>query len=128
LIALGAAGATAGFVWQGQITPTSGYATGLLGPAILMCLGVGLVMPAITTTVTSGAGYSDAGLAAGLLNATRQVGGSLGLAVLATLAGTRSRTPEALTSGYNHAFLAIAALLALVFATSFVLPASPQTR
>ncbi len=126
LIAMGAAGASAGFLWQSQLTPTGTYVSGLLGPAILMCTGLGLLITTITSTVTSGAGQSDAGLASGLLNATRQVGGSLGLAVLATLAGRHPQTTAALTSGYGHAFLAIAAILALVVATAPALP--PRDR
>jgi EmrB/QacA subfamily drug resistance transporter len=125
LIALSAAGAAVGFLWQSQITPTGGYVSGLLGPAILMCLSVGLLMTSIITTVTSGAGRSDAGVVSGLLNANRQVGGSLGLAVLATLAGRHAPTPAALTAGYGHAFLAIAAILTLVVVATPGLPAKP---
>jgi EmrB/QacA subfamily drug resistance transporter len=126
LVAAGASAAAAGFLWQGQLTPTGSYASGLLGPAILMCGGLGLLITTITTTVTSGAGRSDAGIASGLLNATRQVGGSLGLAVLATLAGRHASTPAALTAGYGHAFLAIAAFLALAVLAAPWLPARPR--
>jgi MFS family permease len=125
LIAMGAAGAAIGFFWQAQITPTSSYVSGLLGPAILMCIGLGLLMTSITTTVTSGAGRADAGIASGLLTATRQVGASLGLAVLATLIGRHAATPAALTTGYGHAFLAIAAILALVVVVTPTLPSKP---
>jgi EmrB/QacA subfamily drug resistance transporter len=122
VIGVGAVSAAAGFVWQSQFTAASDYVSGLLGPAILMCGGLGLLMTSITTTVTSGADRSDVGLASGLLNATRQVGGSLGLAVLATLVGRGAQTPQALTAGYGHAFLAIAAMLALIIAVNFALP------
>lgn len=123
LVALSAAGAAIGFLWQAQLTPTAGYVSGLLGPAILMCGCLGLMMTSITTTVTSGAARSDAGIASGLMNAVRQVGGSLGLAVLATLAGRHAANPAALTVGYGHAFLAIAATLALVVVAAPALPA-----
>ncbi|HVW43207.1 MAG TPA: MFS transporter [Amycolatopsis sp.] len=72
----------AGFVWQG-LTSAGGYLATIFGPAILMCGGLGLLMTPITATVTSSAGRDDAGLASGLLNATRQVGGAIGLAALA---------------------------------------------
>jgi EmrB/QacA subfamily drug resistance transporter len=123
LIAVGAVSAAAGFLWQAQLSPTGTYVSELLGPALLMCAGVGLMMTSVTTTVTSGADRSDAGIASGLMNAMRQVGGSLGLAVLATLTGRHGTSPAALTSGYSHAFLAIAAFLALVAAVSPALPA-----
>jgi MFS family permease len=85
---------------------------------VLVGAGSGLTFPALMTIAMSGATPSDAGLASGLVNTTVQVGGALGLAVLATLSATRSEhlaadgasAASALTGGYRLAF-AIAALL-----------------
>ena len=83
LIVAGAVVAAMGFVWQG-LTPAGGYLSTVFGPAILICSGLGLLMTPLTATVTSSAAPDDAGLASGLLNAARQVGGAVGLAALAT--------------------------------------------
>ena len=79
---------------------------------VLLGIGAGLCFPALMTLAMSGATPSDAGLASGLINTTAQVGGALGLAVLATLSASRSNaligagepTAAALTSGYHLAF------------------------
>ncbi len=81
---------------------------------LLLGVGAGLSFPALMTLAMSGATPSDAGLASGLVNTTQQVGGALGLAVLATLVDARARTTcwpaatpraSALTDGYQLAFL-----------------------
>ena len=108
--------------------PVAGsYVRDVLPTMILFGFGAGLVFPALMTVAMSGATHSDAGLASGLVNTTAQVGGALGLAVLATLSATRSdnlisngtATKAALTSGYHLAFLIGTALVvaALVVAT-----------
>ncbi|MFC4084119.1 MFS transporter [Amycolatopsis samaneae] len=121
LVATGALIGAAGFVWQSRLSPESGYLAGILGPAIVFSIGGGLLNTPITTAVTSGVGTSDAGAASGLMNTTKQVGGALGLAVLVTV--TASPAPEALADGYGHAFLIVAALMALVGPLAFLLPA-----
>jgi MFS family permease len=88
---------------------------------VLLGTGAGLCFPALMTLAMSGATASDAGLASGLINTTAQVGGALGLAVLATLSASRSNeligtgesTAAALTSGYHLAFGIGAALVAV---------------
>jgi hypothetical protein len=96
------------------------YLTDLLPVMVLLGIGAGLSFPALMTLAMSGATSRDSGLASGLVNTTQQVGGALGLAILATLSTTRSdtllesgeSTSSALMSGYHLAFL-IATGLAL---------------
>ena len=86
---------------------------------VLLGFGIGACFPALMKLAMSGATQSDAGLASGLVNTTAQVGGALGLAVLATLSATRSdslkgsgkSTLAALTGGYHLAFLIAAGLV-----------------
>ena len=88
------------------------YVSELLPVMALLGIGAGLSFPALMTLAMSGATPSDSGLASGLVNTTQQVGGALGLAVLATLSTSRSdtllasgeSTSSALTSGYHLAF------------------------
>lgn len=129
LIIGGAVVAAAGFIWQAQITPSSGYATAILGPGIVMCLGAGAMMTPVATTVTSGVAAGEAGLVSGLLSAARQVGGSLGLATLATIATSRAQTvfydsdpAKGLTSGYAEAFTVSAGILIVAALVTLALP------
>jgi EmrB/QacA subfamily drug resistance transporter len=95
------------------------YFGNLLPSMILVGVGAGLSFPALMTLAMSSADPSDAGLASGLVNTTQQVGGALGLAVLATLSSTHTTTllhegrsaASALTSGYHFAWTIAAALL-----------------
>ena len=66
------------------------YVQHVLPVMVLLGIGVGVCFPALMTLAMSGATQEDAGLASGLVNTTAQVGGALGLAVLATLSATRS--------------------------------------
>jgi predicted MFS family arabinose efflux permease len=89
-----------------------GYVEHLLPVMILLGFGIGVCFPALMSLAMSGATQADAGLASGLVNTSAQVGGAIGLAVLATLSATRSdnligdgeATASALTSGYHLAF------------------------
>jgi EmrB/QacA subfamily drug resistance transporter len=102
------------------------YVTDVLPTMILLGTGAGLSFPALMTLAMSGATQSDAGLASGLVNTTLQVGGALGLAVLATLSATRSETlieqghstAAALTDGYQLAFLIGAGLVVAAIAVA----------
>ncbi len=89
------------------------YVADVLPPMLLMGIGAGMSFPALMTLAMSGVKPTEAGLASGLVNTSLQVGGALGLAVLATLSTTRSNhllhsghsLATALTSGYRLAFL-----------------------
>ncbi|MFI9154223.1 MFS transporter [Streptomyces sp. NPDC053367] len=83
-----------GLAWQTLITPDSSYAGGVLGPMLVFGFGMGLNFVTVTVTAVSGVAQNEAGAASGLLNATQQVGGSLGLSILTTVFGTAS-TDEA---------------------------------
>jgi EmrB/QacA subfamily drug resistance transporter len=104
------------------------YATDVLPVMVLLAFGIGVSFPSLMTLAMSGATKQDAGLASGLVNTTAQVGGALGLAVLATLSSSRSddlikagkATASALTSGYHLAFLIGAALVVVAFVVGLV--------
>ncbi|MFD5160220.1 MFS transporter [Streptomyces hawaiiensis] len=112
---LGTLIAVAGFAWQSTMTPDGPYATAILVPGILMMLGAGLAATPLASLATSGAAPEETGLVSGLVNTSRTMGGSLGLAVLSTLAAAESAghtTPQALTEGYALAFRVGAGVLA----------------
>ncbi|MFE1323181.1 MFS transporter [Streptomyces sp. NPDC058741] len=112
---LGTLVAAAGFAWQSTLTPDGSYATAILVPGVLMMLGAGLAATPLASLATSGAAPEEAGLVSGLVNTSRTMGGSLGLAVLSTLAAARTAgatTPEALTEGYALAFRVATGVLA----------------
>jgi EmrB/QacA subfamily drug resistance transporter len=106
-------------------TPVDGrYVTDVLPSMILMGFGTGLAFPSLMTLAMSGATPRDSGLASGLVNTSVQVGGAIGLAVLATLATERTDgllahgepAASALNSGYHLAYLIGAALVAVAIA------------
>jgi len=87
--------------WLARAPGDGEYWTAVFPSMIVLGAGVGTAFPALMTLSMSGATPQDAGLASGLVNTTMQVGGALGLAVLATLAATR--TDHAVASGHTHA-------------------------
>ncbi|MEU6092128.1 MFS transporter [Streptomyces sp. NPDC047085] len=80
-----------GLIWQTFITPDSSYVSGILGPMLVFGFGMGLIFVTVTVTAVSGVASHEAGAASGLLNATQQVGGSLGLSILTTVFGSASK-------------------------------------
>jgi hypothetical protein len=112
----------AGFAWFGLISPDGTYAVHVLGPSIAASVGFGLCLGPLVSVATLGVAHHEAGTASGLLNSSRQIGASLGLAALGTVAHNRTgavATPESLTDGYalgltlGAALLLTAALVAL---------------
>jgi predicted MFS family arabinose efflux permease len=86
LMLAGSVIATGGMFWLSRITEHSTYAGGLLGPMMVTALGMGLLFVPISLVALSKVADSDAGVASSLLNTGQQVGGSIGLAVLGTVA------------------------------------------
>jgi EmrB/QacA subfamily drug resistance transporter len=122
---VGLALATGGLILMTRVPVHGHYVADLLSAFMPMSIGMGLVFVPITLLATTGVENDDAGLASGLFNSAQQVGGSLGLAVLATLsvdhttsllkhgaAATAARRIAATVSGYHVAFLAAAIMMA----------------
>jgi EmrB/QacA subfamily drug resistance transporter len=126
-LVLGPGLAAVGLFWLSSVGAGDSYLTHVLGPVILIGLGIGMSFVPMTLSATTGVPPHEAGLASGLINTTRQVGGALGLAVMATIATTIAthhlagshNVAASLTAGYRAAFviagggLAVGALLAL---------------
>ena len=117
-------------------TPVDGsYLDDVLPPMLLIGIGIGISFPSLMTLAMSGATPSDAGLASGVVNTSAQVGGAIGLAVLATLAAERTDAlreggasfAAALNSGFHLAYLVGAGLVAVALAIAvFVLRSEPM--
>ncbi len=104
-----------GLLWFSQVhSPGGSYAADVLGPSLLAAVGLGLAFVPVTIAAVSGTEPREAGLASGLINTSTQVGGALGLAILATVANSRTQgllhagthnSAVALTKGFDRAFL-----------------------
>ncbi len=124
----------AGLLLFTQAPVTGGYALHVLPVMVLLGIGIAVSFPSLMTLAMSGATPSDAGLASGLVNTTVQVGGALGLAVLATLASSRSASlrgeghplTSALTGGYHLAFLVAACLVLVSLVVAMVVLREPS--
>jgi MFS family permease len=105
-----------GLVWFAQLPVDGHYLADLLGPSLLIALGLGLAFVPITILAETGVNDREYGLASGLLNTSQQVGGALGLAVLTTIATSRTNHliashhafGQSLTLGFNLGSLAAA--------------------
>jgi len=109
--------AAAGLMLLTQVSVGGSYLADVLPGSLLLALGIGSAFVPLTIAATANVPDGDAGLASGILNTSQQIGGALGLAVLATLAADRTASlagpaPEALVAGYQRAYLAGAILLA----------------
>jgi EmrB/QacA subfamily drug resistance transporter len=119
----------AGMALFARVPVEATYLADILPPMVLFGLGAGLSFPSLMTLAMSGATESDSGLASGLVNTTLQVGGALGLAVLATLSTERTSglleeggsQASALTSGYQLAFIIGAVLVVVAIAVALTL-------
>ncbi|MFJ3232218.1 MFS transporter [Streptomyces sp. NPDC086787] len=124
-----------GMLWLSRISAHGSYLTDVLGPTTLIGLGLSIAFVQMTALSVEGVPTQDAGLAGGLVNTTRQVGGVIGLAVLTTLAGSVTAhaagdTPhlEAVAAGYRAAFGASAAILAATAILALLLTRAAGSR
>jgi MFS family permease len=122
----------AGLALLARVPVDGHYLVDLLPAMLLLGIGGGLTFPALMTLAMSGVAPEDSGLASGLVNTTQQVGGALGLAVLATVASERTGGAtgmDALLSGYQLAFAVAAGFtLAALAVAAAVLRAQPAAE
>jgi MFS family permease len=126
----------AGLLLLARTPVDASYVVDLMPAMILIGLGAGLGFPSLMTLAMSGASASDSGVASGLVNTSVQVGGAIGLAVLATLATERTErllaegeaSLEALNSGFHLAYLTGAGLVVVAIAVAFSFLRSPEAE
>jgi EmrB/QacA subfamily drug resistance transporter len=133
---VGAALTTVGMVWLSHMSSSGSYVSEVLGGSVLATFGMGISMTPMAFAATAGVPREQAGLASGLLNTSRQVGGSIALAVLATIAAARSaallrgelhsRVNEAvaLTAGFDRVFVVATGITLAGLIAAFFVPAS----
>jgi len=107
---------TAGLLWLSRTPEDGTFLADLLGPSLLIGAGVGTTFVQLTELSAAGVAARDSGVAGGLINASRQIGGAIGLALLATVSAR---------SGYGAAFLACAALVLLTALLSITTVKTP---
>jgi EmrB/QacA subfamily drug resistance transporter len=128
IIISGMALQTIGYLFLSRISLTESYFGGLLEPMLLIGFGTGLGFTAINIAALTGTRRGKEGLASGLINTSRQIGGPIGLAVLLTVAnfqipdptGQLVQSAAAMVTGFGYAFLAAALLtgIGIIFAVS----------
>jgi EmrB/QacA subfamily drug resistance transporter len=136
VLAAGMALIAAGLAWFSQVSVGGGFASDILGPSLLAAVGLGFAFVPQTIAAVAGVRDHEAGLASGLINTSQQVGGALGLAVLATIANTRTGDlfaegagrATALTEGFQSAFLAGAGIAILGLIAVLTLIRSRDSR
>jgi EmrB/QacA subfamily drug resistance transporter len=132
LLTLGPLIAAVGLVLLSRVHAGSSYALHVGIPGAIITFGVGLSFVPVTIAANSGVDRKDAGLASGLINTTRQIGGSLGLAVLVTIAASRTHALSganpgvAQTAGYDRTFGVSAVFMVLAATVALVALAKPR--
>jgi hypothetical protein len=134
LLLIGGAAATGGLYWLSRLSEHGTFASGLLGPSLVTGAGLGLLFVPLPLVALARVDEADSGAAASLLNVGRQVGGSIGLAVLGTVAWTvvadsarahaaavgtaswKAAYQHALATGFDRAFLVAAGIALLILA------------
>jgi MFS family permease len=116
LLVVGLVLSAIGLAWLSRASAHADFFADLFGPTLILGLGQGLVSASMTVAGTAEVGYRQQGLVSGLLNTSRQIGGALGLGVLALIAADTTgsgHTKQALADGFSRAFL-VSALFPLI--------------
>src|SRR2546426_663944 len=130
----------AGLFWLSQINDQTTYMTGLLGPMLLIAVGMGNIFVPLTLMAVAGTSPQESGLASALLNVGQQIGGSIGIALLGTIAATTTKNQlvgiqpthavvnHALGAGYGAGFQLAFAIALFGFAVALAVFRSPRLR
>ncbi|MGF7235449.1 MAG: MFS transporter [Frankia sp.] len=141
LISLGMFTAAGGMFWLTNLTVHSTYATDVLPALVIIGLGLGLSMAPSMATATGGVEPRDAGVASATVNTAQQVGGSIGTALLSTIAATatthyltgKTPTPDTLAHAAIHSYTTAFTWAAAIFAAGAIIcgllirPGSPDS-
>ncbi len=131
---------TIGLLWLSLVPADGTYLPDLVGPMVISAFGLGFAFVPITIAAVSGVSEDESGLASGLINTSQQVGGALGLAVLGTIAaskttdlvtaaqGVPAALPGALTEGFQLAFLVGAGFSILGIVATLLLVRSEDSK
>jgi EmrB/QacA subfamily drug resistance transporter len=137
ILAAGMAFIALGLAWFSRVSVGGGFLADILGPSLLAAAGLGFGFVTSTIAAVSGVDDREQGVASGLINTSQQIGGALGLAVLSTIATTRthdviasggSSLAKALTDGFQSAFLAGAVIAGLGFVATLILIRTRDSR
>jgi MFS family permease len=137
ILAAGMLSIAAGLLWFSQVSVGGGFLTDILGASLLAAIGLGFGFVTSTIAAVSGVEQHEQGLASGLINTSQQIGGALGLAILSTIATSRtdavmatghSSLPNALNEGFQSAFLGGAVIALLGFVATMVLIRTRDSR
>lgn len=127
-------------LWFAQVPIDGTYVSDLLGPMVVAAVGLGFAFVPVTIAAVSGVSKNESGLASGLINTSQQIGGALGLAVLGTIASSKTTdlisaspgdpaaVPAALTEGFQLAFLAGAGFALIGIVATLLLIRSEDSR
>ena len=140
VLVAGMALVTIALLWFGQVPVQGDYVTDLLGPMVIAAIGLGFAFVPVTIGAMTGVSQDESGLASGLINTSQQVGGALGLAVLGSIAssrtsdliasanGAKAAVPTALTEGFQTAFMVGAGFAIIAIVTTLLLIRSEDSK
>jgi EmrB/QacA subfamily drug resistance transporter len=137
ILAAGMLSVSAGLLWFSQVSVGGGFLTDIVGASLLAAIGLGFGFVTSTIAAVSGVEDREQGLASGLINTSQQIGGALGLAVLSTIATSRtdhvmatgtSTLQNGLNEGFQSAFLGGAVIAALGFVATLILIRTRDSR